>query len=163
MQDEQLEQLAFETGLLLSGKQLLMAAAESCTGGWIAKVMTDVPGASAWFDRGFVTYSNQSKMELLGVRADTLEYFGAVSEEVVLQMAQGALVRSRADVSVAVSGIAGPGGGSQHKPVGTVWMAWADEKGVSAERCWFAGDREQVRRQTVIHALRQLGVLCGKK
>ena len=163
MQDEQLEQLAHETGRLLSWKRLTMTAAESCTGGWIAKVMTDVPGSSAWFERGFVTYSNQSKIGMLGVRADTLEYFGAVSEQVVLQMAQGALVCSRADVSVAISGIAGPGGGSQHKPVGTVWMAWADEKGAVAERCWFAGDREQVRRQAVVHALQQLGAFCAKK
>ncbi len=163
MQDELLEQLVLETGRLLSGKRLLMAAAESCTGGWIAKVMTDVPGASAWFERGFVTYSNQSKVDILGVRADTLEYFGAVSEQVVLQMAEGALLHSRADVSVAVSGVAGPGGGSRHKPVGTVWMAWADGNTVFAERCWFAGDREQVRRQTVIHALQQLGAFCAKK
>lgn len=163
MQDEHLEQLALETARLLSGRQLVMAAAESCTGGWIAKVMTDVPGSSAWFDRGFVTYSNQSKMEMLGVRADTLGFFGAVSEQVVLQMAGGALARSRADVSVAVSGIAGPGGGSQYKPVGTVWMAWADEKRAVAERCWFAGGREQIRRQTVIHALQQLGAFCVKK
>ena len=161
MQDERLEQLALETGRLLSRKRLTMTAAESCTGGWIAKVMTDVPGSSAWLERGFVTYSNQSKVEMLGVRADTLERFGAVSEQVVLQMAQGALIHSRADVSVAVSGVAGPGGGSNLKPVGTVWMAWANATGVVAERCWFAGNREQVRRQTVVHALQRLGVLCG--
>ncbi|WP_456413714.1 nicotinamide-nucleotide amidase [Thiolapillus sp.] len=163
MQDERLEQLAQETGRLLSWKRLTMTAAESCTGGWIAKVMTDVAGSSAWFEGGFVTYSNQSKMGMLDVRADTLEYFGAVSEQVVLQMARGALAHSSADVSVAVSGIAGPGGGSQHKPVGTVWMAWADRERAVARRYWFAGDRQQVRRQAVIHALEQLGAFCVRK
>ncbi|WP_456418320.1 nicotinamide-nucleotide amidase [Thiolapillus sp.] len=163
MQDERLEQLAQETGRLLSWKRLTMTAAESCTGGWVAKVMTDVPGSSAWFERGFVTYSNQSKMDMLGVRADTLEYFGAVSEQVVLQMARGALAHSSADVSVAISGIAGPGGGSQHKPVGTVWMAWADRERAIARRYWFAGDRQQVRRQAVIHVLEQLGAFCVRK
>lgn len=163
MQDAQMEQLARETGRLLLEKKLTMAAAESCTGGWIAKLMTDIPGSSAWFERGFVTYSNASKTEMLGVRADTLGHFGAVSEQVALQMAQGALLHSHADVSVAVTGIAGPDGGSAQKPVGTVWIAWAGKAGVIAERCWFAGDREDVRRQTVIHALQRLGVLLGKE
>lgn len=163
MQDAQLEQLAVETGRLLTAKMLRMTAAESCTGGWIAKLMTDVPGSSAWFERGFVTYSNQSKMDMLGVREDTLAHFGAVSEQVVLQMAQGALRNSHADVSVAVSGIAGPEGGSKLKPVGTVWIAWAFGPSVGAERCWFPGNRDAVRRQTVVHALQGLGALCEQK
>ncbi len=157
MQDAQLEQLARHTGGLLRDRGLSMAAAESCTGGWIAKVMTDIPGSSQWFERGFVTYSNQAKMDMLGVQADTLEHFGAVSEQVVREMAAGALAHSRAQVAVAVSGIAGPDGGSELKPVGTVWLAWADGKGVRAERRWFPGNREEVRRQTVIHALKGLG------
>ncbi len=157
MQDAQLEQLARQTGSLLRERGLSMAAAESCTGGWIAKVMTDIPGSSQWFERGFVTYSNQAKMDMLGVQADTLAHFGAVSEQVVREMAAGALAHSRAQVAVAVSGIAGPDGGSELKPVGTVWLAWADGKGVRAERRWFPGNREEVRRQTVIHALTGLG------
>lgn len=163
MQDARLEQLAVETGRLLAAKNLKMTAAESCTGGWIAKLVTDVPGSSAWFERGFVTYSNQSKRDMLGVREDTLTHFGAVSEQVALQMALGALVNSYADVSVAVTGIAGPGGGSAYKPVGTVWIAWADHDGVSAQRCWFPGNRDGVRRQTVVHALQGLGARCEQK
>lgn len=161
MQDEQLEQLARRTGRLLKDHGLSMTAAESCTGGWIAKVMTDIPGSSQWFERGFVTYSNQAKMDMLGVQADTLEHFGAVSEQVVREMAAGALAHSRAQVAVAVSGIAGPDGGSDSKPVGTVWLAWADGNGVRAERRWFPGNREEVRRQTVIHALEVLGEGLG--
>ncbi|WP_456448262.1 nicotinamide-nucleotide amidase [Thiolapillus sp.] len=157
MQDAQLEQLSRRTGRLLYDRNLSMVAAESCTGGWIAKLMTDIPGSSQWFERGFVTYSNQAKMEMLGVRADSLEHFGAVSERVVREMVAGALARSHAQVAVAVSGIAGPEGGSELKPVGTVWLAWADAKGVRAERRWFPGNREEVRRQTVIHALQVLG------
>ncbi len=159
MQDAQLEQLARHTGVLLRDRGLGMAAAESCTGGWIAKVMTDIPGSSGWFERGFVTYSNQAKMDMLGVQADTLEHFGAVSEQVVREMAAGALAHSRAQVAVAVSGIAGPDGGTELKPVGTVWLAWADGNGVHAERRWFPGNREEVRWQTVIHALQGLGAI----
>ncbi|BAO44855.1 nicotinamide-nucleotide amidase [Thiolapillus brandeum] len=162
MQDAQLEQLARETGRRLEKHQLFMVTAESCTGGWIAKVMTDIPGSSGWFEGGFVTYSNQAKMDMLGVRPDTLDQFGAVSEQVVLQMATGALANSRADVSVAVSGVAGPGGGTPDKPVGTVWFAWGNQSGIRAERCWFPGNREQVRRQTVIHALDVLGKSLGE-
>ena len=163
MQDAQLEQLARETGLLLLKKGLSMTAAESCTGGWIAKLLTDIPGSSGWFERGFVTYSNASKTELLGVREDSLALFGAVSEQVALQMARGALSNSRADLSVAVTGIAGSDGGSEFKPVGTVWIAWANGETLVAERCWFAGDRDQVRHQTVAHALVRLGVFCATK
>jgi nicotinamide-nucleotide amidase len=154
MQETVLEQLATSTGQALKSKKLMMTAAESCTGGWIAKLITDIPGSSEWFERGFVTYSNQSKMDLLGVSADTLQLFGAVSEQVVLQMAKGALADSRADIAVAVSGIAGPGGGSTEKPVGTVWIAWATSGKTTARRYWLPGDRNQVRAQTVDRALR---------
>lgn len=142
--------------LLARGWQL--ATAESCTGGAIAAAITDIAGSSQWFDRGFVTYSNQSKQDMLGVRAATLETAGAVSEATVAEMVRGALARSQAQVTLAVSGIAGPGGGSAHKPVGTVCLAWAMEGAqlvVRAER--FAGDRAAVRAQTVERALQ--GVL----
>ncbi len=128
--------------------------AESCTGGGVAHVVTSVPGSSVWFDRGFVTYSDASKRELLGVSPDTLDRHGAVSEEVVRQMAEGALARSDARVSVAISGIAGPGGGTPTKPVGTVWLAWALAGQETRARCsHYAGDREMVRQQAVLAAL----------
>ncbi|MGM0593279.1 MAG: nicotinamide-nucleotide amidase [Pseudomonadota bacterium] len=132
----------------------MLAAAESCTGGWVAKVCTDLPGSSAWFERGFVTYTNAAKREMLGVKAVTLEAYGAVSEQTVLEMAEGALRHSRARLSLAISGIAGPGGGSAEKPLGTVWFGWCRRgEAPQAERCCFDGDREQVRRQAVQHAL----------
>lgn len=134
-----------------------VACAESCTGGGIAAALTDVAGSSAWFDRGFVTYSNEAKTEMLGVNAATLEHAGAVSEQTVIEMAKGALIYSRAQLSVAVSGIAGPGGGSAEKPVGTVWLAWATESGVQTHVECFAGDRLAVRGATVDRAL--LGLL----
>lgn len=136
--------------------QARLATAESCTGGWIAKVLTDMAGSSAWFDRGFVTYSNQAKREMLGVRSGTLEQHGAVSRETVLEMVSGALEHSAANYSVAVSGIAGPGGGTPDKPVGTVWLAWGTPASVEAVCEHFSGDREQVRAQTVERALRGL-------
>jgi nicotinamide-nucleotide amidase len=139
----------------LSGRGMMLAAAESCTGGWVAKVCTDLAGSSRWFERGFVTYTNASKQEMLGVAADTLLCHGAVSEATVAEMAGGALARSHAQCSVAISGIAGPGGGSAEKPVGTVCFGWAVEgEGVDTESCRFAGDREAVRAQAVLHALR---------
>ncbi len=132
----------------------MLATAESCTGGGIAQAVTAIPGASAWFDRGFVVYSNAAKEEVLGVGASTLAAHGAVSEEAVQEMAQGALQRSRAQVAVAVSGIAGPTGGTQEKPVGTVCIAWAVRDGpIRAETRHFLGDREAVRRQAVQAAL----------
>lgn len=130
-----------------------LTCAESCTGGGIATALTDVAGSSAWFDRGFVTYSNQAKVEMLGVNAATLERYGAVSEETVIEMAQGAIDFSAAQLSVAVSGIAGPGGGSETRPVGTVWLAWATPDGVDARREHFAGDRLAVRAATIDAAL----------
>ncbi|MGE0384223.1 MAG: nicotinamide-nucleotide amidase [Gammaproteobacteria bacterium] len=146
--------LARQVGDLLQAGALRMASAESCTGGWIAKRMTDIEGSSRWFDRGFVTYSNEAKHEVLGVREQTLARHGAVSRETVEEMAAGALARSRADIAVAVTGIAGPGGGSADKPVGTVWIAWARRgQAVQAEARRFGGDRENVRRAAVHAAL----------
>lgn len=150
-------ELAVKLGKVLSAGHWSIATAESCTGGLMAAIITDIPACSGWFERGFVTYSNESKMEMLGVGRDTLEQYGAVSEAVVREMAAGALQNSRADVAVAVTGIAGPDGGSEEKPVGTVWFAWAWPVGsVSAERMWFPGNRDDVRRATVEHAFRTL-------
>jgi nicotinamide-nucleotide amidase len=154
---DRLAPLAVRLGELLSRRGLTIAVAESCTGGWIAKTLTDVPGSSGWVDRGFVTYSNAAKREMLGVGSAVLETQGAVSEATVLEMVAGVLARSRAQVATAVSGVAGPGGGSTDKPVGTVWIAWAvPGRPHWAERHWFAGDRERVRRQTVRLALEGL-------
>jgi len=152
--DSELEQLAEQLGETLHSRQLMMTAAESCTGGWVAKVVTDIPGSSHWFERGFVTYTNRAKQEMLGVPAATLEQHGAVSEETVMAMANGALAYSQAQVAVAISGIAGPGGGSEQKPVGTVCLAWAGLHRNRATTYHFQGDREAVRRQAVIEALR---------
>jgi nicotinamide-nucleotide amidase len=134
-----------------------LATAESCTGGWIAKCCTDRAGSSAWFDSGIVSYSNRAKQQLLGVEAEVLEAAGAVSRVAALQMADGARRRAGVDVALAVTGIAGPDGGSPDKPVGTVWFAWAvGARPAEAERVLFGGDREAVRRQTVAHALQGL-------
>jgi nicotinamide-nucleotide amidase len=142
---------------LLEERGMMLATAESCTGGWVAKVCTDLSGSSHWFERGFVTYTNESKQEMLGVSPDTLLTDGAVSEATVAQMAGGALAHSHAQCSIAVSGIAGPGGGSVEKPVGTVCFGWAvEERAVTTERCQFEGDREAVRAQAVAHALQGL-------
>lgn len=128
-----------------------LVTAESCTGGWIAKAITDIPGSSSWFDRGFVTYSNTAKMEMLNVQENTLQVHGAVSANTVMEMAEGALIHSQADIAVAVSGIAGPEGGNPAKPVGTVWLAWVtrDRKISLCRHHNFAGDRESVRYQAV--------------
>jgi nicotinamide-nucleotide amidase len=142
-------------GLIAAGRQLVTA--ESCTGGWIAKVCTDLPGSSRWFRGGVVAYSNELKQGLLGVRAQTLASEGAVSEAVAREMARGALERLGGDVAVAVSGIAGPDGGAPDKPVGTVWLAWAVRDGagirVRADEARFGGDRERIRRLAVHRAL----------
>jgi nicotinamide-nucleotide amidase len=158
-----LDQLARDLGHRLRRRGLRLATAESCTGGWIAKVVTDIPGSSAWLDRGFVTYSNDAKVQMLGVDPGTLAAHGAVSEAVVSEMVLGALANSSAQVAVAVSGIAGPGGGTPDKPVGTVWLAWALPGRDPVTRCeQLAGDREAVRRQTVERALAALiGLLDG--
>ena len=138
-------------------KNKKLALAESCTGGWIAKVLTDLAGSSAWFERGFVTYSNEAKHEMLGVAETTLDRYGAVSQETVIEMAIGALKNSHADYSMSVSGIAGPGGGSADKPVGLVWFAWADKNDILlSEKQIFTGDRDAVREQAVSYALSKL-------
>ncbi|MCG6940990.1 MAG: nicotinamide-nucleotide amidase [Thiohalocapsa sp.] len=161
MSDDDLARLAETLGERLAAAGLMLATAESCTGGWIAKCITDVAGSSGWLERGFVTYSNAAKQELLGVEAVTLAEHGAVSEPVVRQMAAGAVSRSGAQVAVAVSGIAGPGGGSTEKPVGMVCFGFALPGGVSTETRHFQGDRESVRRHAVAHALRRLIELLG--
>ena len=141
---------------LMLKNQWRLATAESCTGGLIAAACTDLAGSSAWFERGFVTYSNDAKTEMLGVDAALIAQHGAVSEEVVRAMVQGALAHSRAQVALAVTGVAGPSGGSAEKPVGTVWLGWATPAGVTTEKCLFEGDRAAVRRATVHHAVRKL-------
>ncbi len=134
----------------------MLATAESCTGGMIAAACTDLGGSSAWFERGFVTYSNAAKTELLGVPADLITQHGAVSDAVVRAMVQGAIARSHAQVAVAVTGVAGPTGGSAAKPVGTVWFGFATPSGVVTEMLCFEGDRAAVRTATVCHALTRL-------
>ena len=146
---------------LMQGRGLMLATAESCTGGMIAAACTDLAGSSAWFERGFVSYSNAAKTQLLGVPADCIASHGAVSEPVARAMAQGALTHSAAQVAVAVTGVAGPGGGSPDKPVGTVWIAWAMADQVRAERMQFSGDRAAVRQATVEHALQGLVALLA--
>jgi nicotinamide-nucleotide amidase len=132
----------------------MMAVAESCTGGWVAKVCTDLAGSSQWFERGFVTYTNQAKQEMLGVTEGTLAVHGAVSEATVAEMASGALQNSRANLALAISGIAGPSGATDEKPVGMVCFGFALQNGDTwAERCHFKGDREEVRRQSVLYGL----------
>ncbi len=151
------ENLSREVGQLLLKQQQILASAESCTGGGVATAITEIAGSSQWFDRAFVTYSNQAKMEMLGVELKTLEQYGAVSEQTVAQMVDGALTHSPATIAVAISGIAGPGGGSEEKPVGMVCFAWADKSGwKSVETHYFSGDRTQVRQQAVYQALIRL-------
>jgi nicotinamide-nucleotide amidase len=151
----QIETLAARLGACLLERGLRVACAESCTGGWIAKLLTDIPGSSAWFERGVVCYSNRSKSDLLGVPETLLDSAGAVSQAVVTALAANLLSSSQADLVVAVSGIAGPGGGTQDKPVGTVWIAWDGPRRLQA--CFrFDGDRDAVRRQAVAGALRGL-------
>lgn len=155
--DVVLDRLGRDVGRALTAAGLQLALAESCTGGWIAKVITDVAGSSGWFGCGIVSYSNQAKIDLLDVPPAMLAERGAVSEPVVIAMAEGVRLRAKADVAIAVSGIAGPGGGSAQKPVGTVCFSWS-RKGMNSvvETHVFSGDREAVRRQTVTHALQRL-------
>jgi len=153
-----IEQRVKKLSAALLRRQQKVCTAESCTGGLIAKTFTDLAGSSDWFDRGFVTYSNAAKSEMLGVPATLIEDYGAVSEPVANAMASGALRHSEADYAIAVTGVAGPGGGSEEKPVGTVWFAWAmrGPGGIAsdAELLHFEGDRESIRMQTVIHGLK---------
>lgn len=158
MARESLDSLAARVGAQLKRRRLKLATAESCTGGWVAQTVTSVSGSSAWFERGFVTYSNEAKKELLGVRDSILSRYGSVSEETARAMAAGALGRSRAQLAVAVTGVAGPSGGTRRKPVGMVCLAWTgDGIGPESLTCRFRGGRESVRRQSVVAALR--GVL----
>ena len=158
---ESLQKLSEAVVADLASSAKAVATAESCTGGWIAKSITDVPGSSAVFGYGIVSYSNGAKESILGVKNATIEEHGAVSEAVVQEMSEGALHLSGADIAVAVSGVAGPDGGTEEKPVGTVWFAWAVRDGSDAlidSSCeHFSGDRELVRELTVAHALQ--GVL----
>jgi nicotinamide-nucleotide amidase len=155
--DELVRQLA----MVLPQRHQMMASAESCTGGLIAGACTDLAGSSVWFERGFVTYSNEAKMQMLGVDTALLAQHGAVSEPVARAMAKGAIRHSLAQVSLAVTGVAGPGGGSADKPVGTVWFGWVVDGQTTSERCRFDGDRATVRRATVQHALHGLLARLG--
>ncbi|MBI5611730.1 MAG: CinA family protein [Gammaproteobacteria bacterium] len=155
--DDELTALAAELAGRLKQAGGSLATAESCTGGGLAQILTTIPGSSTWFERGFVSYSNLSKHEMLGVPADTLARHGAVSAAVAQAMAEGALDRSHAEIAVAITGIAGPGGGSADKPVGTVFIAWAGRQRRSeVRRQAFTGDRERIRRQSVAAALEGL-------
>ncbi|MES2979163.1 MAG: CinA family protein [Pseudomonadota bacterium] len=145
----------------LTARGWMLATAESCTGGLIAAACTDLAGSSNWFDRGFVTYSNEAKADLLGVDPALIEAHGAVSEEVARAMAAGAVARSRAQLAVAVTGVAGPSGGSRAKPVGTVWFGFMVAGKLSSEMKHFPGDRAAVRHATVAHALQRLGQLLA--
>jgi len=157
--DQGLEKLATEAGSTLLNAGLVCSTAESCTGGLVAKLLTDKPGSSAWFDHAEITYSNEAKQRMLGVSAETLDQWGAVSEEVVKEMATGSVQSGGSQVACAVSGVAGPDGGSESKPVGTVWIAWASVTApgkpvqLSTRRCLFDGDRDRIRRAAAAEAL----------
>lgn len=157
--ESELFELAEQLGRFLKDCSKTIATAESCTGGWIAQTITDVPGSSAWFDRGFVTYSNTAKVQMLAVSPQTLQDYGAVSAETATEMAAGALAHSDADVAVAVTGIAGPDGGTPDKPVGTVFIAWADKNGeTKALRKQLSGNRRLIREQTVRSAIEGVAI-----
>ena len=161
--DAELAALALRLGRTLEARNLRVATAESCTGGWVAKALTDVPGSSQWLEGGVVAYSNAAKSALLGVPAGTIAAHGAVSEPVVRAMAEGARARFGVPLTVAVSGIAGPDGGTPDKPVGTVWFAWASGRETTAVRERFDGDREAVRRLSVAFALGRLLELAAAR
>ena len=146
----------------LNERKQFITTAESCTGGLIATTLTDRAGSSSWFERAFVAYSNEAKIEMLGVRSETLHTYGAVSEPVVLEMAQGAILHSRAQIAISVSGIAGPSGGNADKPVGTVWFGFATDESLSARQRIFSGDRVAVREQSLCYALSHLLQLLQK-
>ena len=152
--EQELRDLAEQLGECLKASGMKLASAESCTGGWLAKIITDIPGSSAWFEGSVVSYSNEAKQSLLAVNENTLKEFGAVSCETVLEMSDGIFSHTKADVAVSVSGIAGPDGGSEDKPVGLVWLSWGKrDKTVFANPFNFAGDREAVRKQSIKQAL----------
>jgi nicotinamide-nucleotide amidase len=156
MNDPLVHSLAAELGSLLAGRRWRVTTCESCTGGLVAAAITAIPGSSGWFDEGYVTYANAAKTRLVGVPAVVIEREGAVSEATARAMAEGARRASGADVSVAVTGVAGPGGGTAAKPVGLVWIAWAGADGTRAETMRFDGDRDAVRRAAVVAALEGL-------
>ena len=157
MAESVIDELSERLGNLLLERELKLVTAESCTGGGLAEIITRIPGSSNWFERGFVTYSNEAKQELLGVPFNTIEQFGAVSEETAVAMAEGALDNSHADISVSITGIAGPDGGSADKPVGSVCFAWSQrDMETHATRTVFKGDRMQIRLQACMMALQGL-------
>ena len=161
---DSLTALATRLGQGLQAAHAQVSTAESCTGGGISEAVTRIAGSSAWFEAGYITYSNAQKTTQLGVPAELFEHVGAVSQEVVEAMVRGAQQRSGARFAVAVSGVAGPDGGSPDKPVGTVWLAWGDAEQLHSQRCQFAGDRSEVRRQTVERALQGvLRLTAGEK
>jgi nicotinamide-nucleotide amidase len=154
---DRLFKIAHTLGEYLKARNLMLATAESCTGGWVSEVITSIPGSSMWFERGFVTYSDIAKQEMLGVSSNALDYHGAASEETVRQMAKGALAHSHAQISIAITGIAGPSGATLSKPLGTVWIAWAGKTWITrAQRFQFKGDRHSIRMQSVQCALEGL-------
>jgi nicotinamide-nucleotide amidase len=155
------EQLAVRLVALLAEQGMTIATAESCTGGWIAQAITAIPGSSAVFPGGIVSYANQAKIDLLGVSAATLEAHGAVSEQTVREMAIGVSERLHSDYAISVSGIAGPDGGTADKPVGLVWIAWLGPDGMTTQRCQFSGDREAVRIATVCEVLGALDLFSN--
>ena len=161
--DNVVHQLAIRAGNRLRDERLMLATAESCTGGMVAMAITDISGSSGWFERGFVTYSNQAKSEMIGVPADMIERHGAVSEPVARAMAEGALRNSRAQVSLAITGIAGPGGGRETKPVGMVSFGWSNRLHTVVETLVFKGDRERIRVQAAEHASRGLLKLLDER
>jgi nicotinamide-nucleotide amidase len=155
--EQELRDLAEQLGDCMKARDLTLASAESCTGGWLAKIITDIPGSSEWFTGSVVSYSNEAKQSLLDVSKNTLNEFGAVSGETVLEMSDGLFSHTEADVAVSVSGIAGPGGGSEDKPVGLVWLSWGKRgKTIYAMPYNFDGDREDVRKQSIAQALNAL-------
>jgi len=160
--DEELHQLASELGEKLRARGWMLATAESCTGGWAGQLLTSLPGSSNWYERGFITYANAAKIEMLGVPAEILDTHGAVSEETASAMAAGALAHSHAQATLAISGIAGPGGGTPQKPVGLVCYGWALADGtVMSSTCRLDGDREEIRSRAVAAAMRGLIELLG--
>lgn len=159
--DDHLRQLSQRLGEQLLKRNWRIATAESCTGGGVAAAITAIPGSSAWFEYGIVSYANAAKEKLLGVSGETLTREGAVSEAVVIEMARGVLALSGANITVAISGVAGPGGGSPEKPVGTVWFAWAMARGeIKTELKWFDGNRAEVQKQAVVWALEEALRIC---
>lgn len=154
MDNANLTNLAKQTGILLTRQGLMLVSAESCTGGWLGQSVTEIPGSSMWYERGFITYSNISKQEMLGVLHSTIERFGAVSEQTAYEMAVGAVANSHAQIGVSITGIAGPDGGTKTKPVGTVCFAWIMQQGLArSETRFLRGKRESIRHQSVSIAL----------